>query len=80
MRIDELKPDEIYVNSRQHLVTLWNGHICYIDIPREAVVLVEQKSLKGDDWTLYTPESIEVLGEEEFKKRPVGRPRKIHNE
>lgn len=63
MQIKDIKDGEIYRNKRDHLVTLHGKHICYIDIPNEAVVYVRAESLKSDDWELFLPESQKIVSE-----------------
>ena len=67
MVIQEVLPAQVYRNSRDHLVLMWNSQLLYIDIPNEAIVITRVERIRGDDWKLL---------EEVEPKRPPGRPKK----
>jgi 5-formyltetrahydrofolate cyclo-ligase len=69
LKVEQLTDKQIYRNSRNHLIVLDGKHVCYIDIPNEAVVYTLLEYVKTDDWELYVPAPVktEVATQEEFE-------------
>lgn len=63
MRIETIKPGQVFMNKRQHIVTMHGKHVCYIDIPHDAIVYTLLDRIKSDDWELFVPASQEIVEE-----------------
>ena len=53
MKIEVVEEGQIYRNKRNHLVLRNGRHICYIDIPQEAIVYTTLDRIRTEDWELY---------------------------